>query len=98
MVAKSGMSLRQIAKVLGVSQSLLLLWRQGKRTLSRDLVERYHLLTASGYNQSGYKKPRHRVSAPSSAPGPVAQSGQSIGLLIRVSRVRIPAGSLPFTA
>ena len=37
MVAKSGMSLRQIAKVLGVSQSLLVLWRQGKWTLSRDL-------------------------------------------------------------
>ncbi len=87
---KTDLSLRQIAKKLGVSHSLLVLWRQGKRTLSRELQERYHTIAASGYNN------RSPEAFTRSLPrGPVAQSGQSIGLLIRVSRVRIPAGSLP---
>ena len=46
------MSLRQIAKELGVSPSVLVLWRQGKRNLSPELEARYHLVT-SGY-RSGY--------------------------------------------
>ena len=50
------MSLRQIAKQLGISHSLLVLWRQGKRTLSPDLQPRYHEL-AGGYNESGHKPP-----------------------------------------
>ena len=35
------MSLRKIAKELGVSHTLLSLWRQGKRTLSEELEIRY---------------------------------------------------------
>ncbi len=89
------LALRQIAKKLGVSHSLLVLWRQGKRTLSRELQERYHTIAASGYNQSGYNNRSPEAFTRSLPRGPVAQSGQSIGLLIRVSRVRIPAGSLP---
>ena len=92
---KTDLSLRQIAKKLGVSHSLLVLWRQGKRTLSRELQERYHTIAASGYNQSGYNNRSPEAFTRSLPRGPVAQSGQSIGLLIRVSRVRIPAGSLP---
>jgi transcriptional regulator with XRE-family HTH domain len=38
------MSLRQTAKELGVSHTLLVLWKQGKRTLSPELEERYHQL------------------------------------------------------
>ena len=83
------MSLRQIAKQLGISHTLLVLWRQGKRNLSPELQAKYHTLVTSGYNSTD-----HNRSTPSPPPGPVAQLGQSIGLLIRVSRVRIPAGPL----
>jgi len=49
------MSLRQIAKELGVSHSLLSLWLQGKRRLKPDIEAGYHrLVTTSGY-KSGYK-------------------------------------------
>ncbi len=96
MAARSeGMSLRQIAKALGVSHTLLSLWRQGKRNLSPDLETRYYQLSESGYTTSGYKDSSNILSAASPSQGPVAQSGQSIGLLIRVSRVRIPAGPPP---
>ena len=44
------MSLRQIAKELGVSHTLLGLWRQGKRSLAPELEARYHQLVTSGYN------------------------------------------------
>ena len=47
------MSLRQIARELGVSHTLLVLWRQGKRNLSPELVARYHQLVTSGY-KNGY--------------------------------------------
>ncbi len=47
------MSLRKIAKELGVSHTLLVLWRQGKRKLSPELEARYHQLVTSGY-KSGY--------------------------------------------
>ena len=50
-----GMSLRQIAKVLGVSHTLLVLWRQGKRNLAPELEAGYHaIVTGNGY-KSGYK-------------------------------------------
>ena len=88
------MSLRQIAKQLGISHTLLVLWRQGKRNLSPELQAKYHTLVTSGYTESGYNSTDHNRSTPSPPPGPVAQLGQSIGLLIRVSRVRIPAGPL----
>ena len=55
MAARNGMSLRQIAKVLGVSHTLLVLWRQGKRNLAPELEARYHeIVTGSGY-RNGYK-------------------------------------------
>ena len=38
------MSLRQIAKQLGISHTLLVLWRQGKRNLSPELQAKYHTL------------------------------------------------------
>ncbi len=47
MAASKGMSLRKIAKELGVSHSLLVLWRQGKRSLSPQLEARYHQLVTS---------------------------------------------------
>ena len=43
-------SLRQIAQGLGVSHSLLSLWRQGKRTLRPEIETRYWaFVTNSGY-------------------------------------------------
>ena len=59
MTAKaSEMSLRQIAKVLGVSHTLLVLWRQGKRKLSPELEARYRILvTNGGYNEQGISPP-----------------------------------------
>ena len=43
-------SLRQIAQELGVSHSLLSLWRQGKRTLKPEIETRYWaFVTNSGY-------------------------------------------------
>jgi transcriptional regulator with XRE-family HTH domain len=43
-------SLRQIAKGLGVSHSLLSLWKQGKRSIRPDLEEKYWaFVTNSGY-------------------------------------------------
>ena len=55
------MSLRQIAKELGVSHTLLVLWRQGKRTLPKHVEERYHeLVSTNGY--SGYKNPEHSLT------------------------------------
>ncbi len=41
------MSLRKIAKELGVSHSLLVLWRQGKRSLSPQLEFQYHQLVTT---------------------------------------------------
>ena len=43
-------SLRQIAKELAVSHTLLVLWRQGKRKLAPELEARYHQFVTSGYN------------------------------------------------
>jgi hypothetical protein len=40
-------SLRQIARELGVSHTLLVLWKQGKRTLAPELEARYHQLVTS---------------------------------------------------
>ena len=45
-------SLRQIAKELGVSHTLLVLWQQGKRKLEPELEARYHRLVTSGYKSS----------------------------------------------
>jgi transcriptional regulator with XRE-family HTH domain len=43
-------SLRQIAQELGVSHSLLSLWRQGKRTLKPEIEMKYWaFVTNSGY-------------------------------------------------
>ena len=50
---ENAMSLRQIAKELGVSHTLLGLWRQGKRSLAPELEARYHQLVTSDY-KSGY--------------------------------------------
>ncbi len=47
------MSLRQIAKELGVSHTLLSLWLQGKRNLAPMLQAKYHQLVTSGY-KNGY--------------------------------------------
>ena len=44
------MSLRAIAKELGVSHTLLSLWRQGKRSLAPELEQRYYEVVTSGYN------------------------------------------------
>jgi transcriptional regulator with XRE-family HTH domain len=38
------MSLRKLAKELGVSHTLLVLWRQGKRTLAPEIEARYWAL------------------------------------------------------
>ena len=46
------MSLRAIAKELGISHTLLVLWRQGKRSLAPEIEARYHSLVTSGYKQS----------------------------------------------
>jgi len=49
------MSLRQIAKELGISHTLLSLWLHGKRTLAPQLAAKYNQLVTSGYT-SGYKR------------------------------------------
>ena len=49
------MSLRTIAKELGVSHTLLSLWQQGKRNLSPELEARYHQLVTRQAVTSGYK-------------------------------------------
>ena len=54
------MSLRQMAKVLGFSHTLLVLSKQGKRKLSPELESRYHILVTDG----GYKQ---RYPTPSTA-------------------------------
>ena len=46
------MSLRKIAKELGVSHTLLVLWRQGKRKLAPEIEARYHELVTSGYKNT----------------------------------------------
>ena len=49
------MSLREVARQLGVSHTLLVLWKQGKRSLDPVLEARYHaLVTMNGY-ENGYK-------------------------------------------
>jgi len=54
-------SLRQIARGLGVSHSLLSLWRQGKRSIRPDVEERYWaFVTNNGYkngdnSESGFQ-------------------------------------------
>ena len=59
MVASSGMSLRQLAKELGVSHSFLSQIRNGKRPMPDPLKEKvealdaYHLLT-TGKQERGY--------------------------------------------
>ena len=45
------MSLRKIAKELGGSHTLLVLWRQGKRQLAPELEARYHQPVTSGYRE-----------------------------------------------
>ena len=42
------MSLRQIARELGVSHTLLVLWRQGKRSLKPEVEAHYHRIVTSG--------------------------------------------------
>ena len=50
------MSLRQIAKELGVSPTLLSLWRKGERSIKPELEERYwHLV--NGVN--GFVNSKH---------------------------------------
>ena len=49
------MSFRAIAKELGISHTILVLWRQGKRSLAPEIEARYHSLVTSGYN-NGYKQ------------------------------------------
>ena len=80
------MSLRQIAKQLGVSHTLLVLWRQGKRTLPSELEARYHSLVANGYAKSGYTKSPVSPSA-SSWPPRAGSSAWSEHRTIRVSWV-----------
>ncbi len=51
------MSLRQIARQLGVSHTLLVLWRQGKRSLPAEVELHYYRLVTSGYNPKGAGAP-----------------------------------------
>ena len=58
---------------------------------NRAMIDRAWSLTPSGFVGRARHCPKRRRF--NGAPcGPVAQPGQSIGLLIRVSWVRIPAG------
>ena len=53
------MSIREIARQLGVSHTLLVLWLQGKRTLAPELQRRYaQLVTTTG--ESGYNGSKQR--------------------------------------
>ncbi len=72
------MSLRQIAKQLGVSHTLLVLWRQGKRTLPAHLERRYYQLVTSGYNSkraATQEAVKRVVGQPGLEPGTSVLSG-----------------------
>ena len=72
------MSLRQIAKQLGVSHTLLVLWRQGKRTLPPELERRYYQLVTTGYNPKrvATQEPVNKVvGQPGLEPGTSVLSG-----------------------
>jgi hypothetical protein len=56
------MSLRKVAKELGVSHTLLVLWRQGKRSLAPDVAAQYHQLMSLGADE-----PPKRVSTPAAS-------------------------------
>ena len=47
MTARNGLSLREIARELGVSHSLLVRWRQGTRSLASELVTKYYDLVTT---------------------------------------------------
>jgi len=53
------MSLRKIAKELGVSHTLLSVWKQGKRNLSPELEKRYHELVTTGYRDNNSTKAKN---------------------------------------
>ena len=81
------LSMRQLAKILGVSHSFLSQVRNGKRPLPEHLRKRtealgaHHSLTASNQEYNSTDQSNNR--------GPVAQLGQSIGLLSRGPTVRV---------
>ena len=55
-MATRQMSLRRIAKELGVSHSLLVRWRQGKRSLKPDLERRYWEIIDRSGDKNGDKR------------------------------------------
>ena len=71
MTAKQ-MSLRKIAKELGVSHTLLVLWRQGKRRLSPELEARFHGLVtrnvAAGYRSGDKQRNEQGITLPVQQP------------------------------
>jgi hypothetical protein len=58
------MLLRKIAKELGVSHTLLVLWQQGKRNLDPELAQRYYKLSAS----NSQAKPEGAILSPPRLP------------------------------
>ena len=71
------MSLRQIAKELGVNHTLLVLWKQGKRRLAPELEARYmELVTTFGGN--GYNSRGALETASPPAPPVAAGAGDGI--------------------
>jgi transcriptional regulator with XRE-family HTH domain len=89
------MSLRQIAKELGVSHSLLVLWRQGKRNLSPELEERYYQLVTSGY-KNGYNQNANfdeNSRFPNINPG--AEGGTRTHTPVKVADFKSAASSVP---
>ncbi len=89
-MTQQGMSLRKIAKELGVSHTLLSLWRQGKRNLSPELEEHYYEVVTNGYTRrllerspdettqptnGGMKDSRGMVGHPGIEPGTSVLSG-----------------------
>ncbi len=58
------MSLRKIAKELGISHTLLVLWRQGKRQLSPELEARYHEVVTTGYKVNASNSPAPHEAVP----------------------------------
>ena len=87
------MSLRQIAKILGVSHTLLSLMKNGKREWRPDLKERYEQLVTSlpksgysnGSNGSEETVPDMHVQAQNAMVSRVGLEPTTLGLKVRCS-------------
>ncbi len=74
---QKALSVREIGRELGVSHTLLVLWRQGKRSLAPELEQQYHQLVTKGSVTKSVtaigQAPRGILNRPQIHGGPLAQ-------------------------